>query len=442
MSPIIRWHVTVGGVDGFDVVVRVARLALACSGEGVETMERYVERAAAAYDLDAEVVVLPEQVVVTDTVSGTSAELAVVRALPGVFRLDQLAALKRCLAGLGPGVDPDEACRQLDAVAASPPRWRTPVRVAGVALFAAGFAPSVVASWAEIGAAVALGLVMGVLVVGGAGRPVEGLVPFLGAFVVTALGVTVMAGLADRTGVTLMVLPALFIVVPGDTLSAAAAELLAGRMTAGAVRLIYGFFVLGLIVVGIVAAAGATGHADALTETLPPPELSLPVILVGWAVFSLGLVLAFNAEPGMVAWLVPSVATTYLLQEGVTRLAGGVVGTLAAGFALGAFAGLVGAHPRRPPRLLLLLGGFFVLTVGGLGIRGTTALLGGDLITGLRNLVDFGLQVPTVALSIAFGVIVADRWERWRATRRADRHQGRSHHDHDQHERTGAVHER
>jgi hypothetical protein len=55
---------------------------------------------------------------------------------------------------------------------------------------------------------------------------------------------------------------------------------------------------------------------------------------------------------------------------------------------LGAFANLVGAHRHRPPRLILLLGGFFVLTVGGIGIR----------------------HVPTVALAIALGVIATERW--------------------------------
>ncbi len=79
---------------------------------------------------------------------------------------------------------------------------------------------------------------------------------------------------------------------------------------------------------------------------------------------------------------------------------------------LGAGANLVGAHPRRPPRLILLLGGFFVLTVGGVGVRGATSLLGGDVVTGLQNLGDFALQVPTVALAIAAGVIISDRWLR------------------------------
>lgn len=91
-------------------------------------------------------------------------------------------------------------------------------------------------------------------------------------------------------------------------------------------------------------------------------------------------------------------------------IAGSVVGTLFAGAILGAYANLVGAHPERPPRLVLLLGGFFVLTVGGLGVRGVTALFGGDPISGLQNLGDFALQVPTVALALAIGVIGTERW--------------------------------
>jgi uncharacterized membrane protein YjjP (DUF1212 family) len=401
-----------GVVHEFEVVVRVARLALESSGEGVEVLERCVARASASYGVGVDLVVLPEQVLLTDRASGEVSHVAVVRATPGIFRLDQVASLKRLLVRMERGLDPAQACRELDAIETSGPRWPGWARVLGVALFAAGFAPSVVATWSEMGAAALLGLLMGVLVVAAAGRPVEGLLPFFGAFLLTLLGVTVMSDLAARTGVTLMVLPALFIVVPGDTLSAAAAELLQGQLTTGAVRLVFAFFSLGLLVVGVVAATGVSGHGEALVETLPAPQLPYVVTLLGWVAFSVGLVLAFNAEPGVLAWLVPSVIGTFLLQQGVTRTAGAVVGTLAAGAALGAFANLVSAHPRRPPRLVLVLGGFFVLTVGGLGLRGATAMLGGDVMTGLQNLADFGLQVPTVALAIAVGVIATEHWSR------------------------------
>jgi uncharacterized membrane protein YjjP (DUF1212 family) len=394
-------------VDGFDVVVKIARLTLASSAEGIETLEQSVDVAARAYGLDVSLVVLPEQVVVTDVASGEAARVAVVRAAPGIFRLDQVAALKRILMEVVDGLPAGEACRSLDAVETMPPRWPWWARAVGVALFAAGFAPSVVATWGEVAAALILGMVMGLMVVGAAGRAVEGLLPFFGAFVVTALGLTLLGDMSSRTGVTLMVLPALFIVVPGDTLSAAAGELLSGRLTSGAIRLVFGAFVLGLIVTGIVAAAAATGHHDALTETFPEPEIPLALILLGWVVFSIGLVLVFNAEATVLVWLIPSVVATFLLQQGATMAAGTVVGTLVAGAALGAFANLVSGNPRRPPRLLLVLGGFFVLTVGGMGVRGVTALMGGDVVNGLRTLSDFLLQVPTVALAIAVGVLLS-----------------------------------
>jgi hypothetical protein len=225
-------------MTGFDAVVRVARLALQSSAEGVETLHRYVARAASAYRIDVDVMVLPEQILLKEQ-------------------------------------------------EASPPRWPGWLRVLGVALFAAGFAPSIVASWSEVAAAAALGLVMGVLLVATQGTRIEGLLPFFGAFVVTILAATALTGLAERTSVTLIVLPA-----------------------------------------------------------------------------------------------------------------------------LGAFANVVGAHPCRPPRLILLLGSFFVLTVGGVGVRGATALFAGDVISGLQDLADFALQVPTVALAIAIGVIATDHWLR------------------------------
>jgi uncharacterized membrane protein YjjP (DUF1212 family) len=398
-------------VDGFDVAVRVARLGLASSAEGVEMLERYVRRAAAAYDTTIVLVVLPEQIVVQEE-GPDRPRSAAIRSAPGIFRLDQVAALKRALAEIESGMPAVDACRRLDEIAAQRPRWPWWLQAVGVAMFAAGFAPSVVAAWSEVGAAAVLGLLMGLLVVSTGGTRIEGLVPFIGAFGVTVLGLTVLSGLASTTGVTLLVIPALFITVPGDTLSAAAAELLTGRMTAGAVRLIFGLFVLGLIVVGIVAGAGATGHLDALSETLPEPSLPYAVLLAGWVVFSAGLVLAFNADPVVFLWLVPSVIATYLLQQGATHVAGSVVGTLVAGAVLGAFAHLVDAYDVAPPRLILLLGGFFVLTVGGLGVRGVTAFFGGDVVSGLQNLADFGLQVPTVALSLALGVILSDHWRR------------------------------
>lgn len=71
-----------------------------------------------------------------------------VRATPGIVCLDQVATLKRLLVRMEQQPPaPDEACRLLDEISRSRPRWPSWVRALGVALFAAGFALSVVATW-------------------------------------------------------------------------------------------------------------------------------------------------------------------------------------------------------------------------------------------------------------------------------------------------------
>jgi hypothetical protein len=104
--------------------------ALQCNpAEKVSKPWRYIARAASAYNIAVDVGVLPEQILVREQGSEAVSHLAVARAAPGIFRLDQLAALKKVLVQIERGLDADAACRQLDAIDASPPRWPWWVRV-------------------------------------------------------------------------------------------------------------------------------------------------------------------------------------------------------------------------------------------------------------------------------------------------------------------------
>lgn len=52
------------------------------------------------------------------------------------------------------------------------------------------------------------------------------------------------------------------------------------RLTAGAARLVFALFTLGLIVIGTAAAAGVTGHVDYLFETVTAPQLHWMVVIL------------------------------------------------------------------------------------------------------------------------------------------------------------------
>jgi uncharacterized membrane protein YjjB (DUF3815 family) len=75
---------------------------------------------------------------------------------------------------------------------------------------------------------------------------------------------------------------------------------------------------------------------------------------------------------------------------------------------LSAAATLLARAEHRPPRLVLLLPGFFTLTVGSLGMRGLTTLAGGHVIEGFRDLLKLVTIVTAIAVGMVFGAALTE----------------------------------
>jgi uncharacterized membrane protein YjjB (DUF3815 family) len=61
----------------------------------------------------------------------------------------------------------------------------------------------------------------------------------------------------------------------------------------------------------------------------------------------------------------------------------------------------ISRDPTRPPSVVLALCGFFVLTVGALGLEGVTALVSGDPVAGFTDL----LKMLTIGTAISIGLL-------------------------------------
>jgi uncharacterized membrane protein YjjB (DUF3815 family) len=96
------------------------------------------------------------------------------------------------------------------------------------------------------------------------------------------------------------------------------------------------------------------------------------------------------------------VYVTVGVQSAFTKLVGDAGGTFVGAVVLAAATTLIARRPGRPPRLILLLPGFFTLTVGSLGMRGLTTLAGGYVIEGFADL----LKLVTIVTAIAVGLVV------------------------------------
>jgi uncharacterized membrane protein YjjB (DUF3815 family) len=81
---------------------------------------------------------------------------------------------------------------------------------------------------------------------------------------------------------------------------------------------------------------------------------------------------------------------------------GTVAGTFLAALVLTLVGVWLGRHPDRPPTLVIILGGVFVLTVGSMALRGLTTLAGGHLLESFHDLANF----TEIAGALTFGLIV------------------------------------
>lgn len=388
------------------VLARLTGLLLRSSGEGAHRVERAVADSAHAFGGTASLLLMPEAAALTITAADGGTCTVIVHGFPGVFRLDQIAALKPLLAEVRAGrIGIAEADRRLTEIEAAPVPYPWWLKFLGIMLFALGFAPLIQPTWYEIATTAALGALTAALVVIADRLPqLHRFLPLAASTVVSIATIELFADDPAHGGPVLLMLPALFYFVPGDYLSAATAELAAGLITTGAIRLVYSGFLLVQLYVGVLFGVFFTGTSlHALFDVAAHSDLPRWAPFLAWIVFVAGTLFGF-AIPMRFFW--PLLLLVYValgVQSAFTKLIGETGGTFVAAVVLTAAATLIARGPRRPPRLILILPGFFTLTVGSLGLRGLTTLAGG-YVEGFRDL----LKLVTIVTALAIGLVVGE----------------------------------
>ncbi|MFH8727612.1 threonine/serine exporter family protein [Streptomyces termitum] len=396
-----------GGDDavcGF--LTRLTGLLLRTSGEGAELIAREVTAAGRALGADVSLLLVMDTATLSVALPDGRTRTVIVHAVPEVARLDRIAALKPLVADVCAGrAGAAEANARLDRIEAAPAPYPWWLKMAGIVLFSLGFAPLMQPTRYELAATALLATLTAALAVAADRRPRLALVlPLVASVTVSVVTLALLADDPARGGPVLLMLPALFFFVPGDYLSAAAAELGAGLLTTGAVRLVYAVFLLVQLCVGVLLGAYVTGTpAGALFDTAAEADLPRWLLFASWTVFTAGTVLAFAIPRRFLLPLLVLVYLTVGVQSAATKLIGETGGTFVAAAVLAAAATLLSRGPDRPPRLILVLPGFFTLTVGSLGMRGLTTLAGGHVVDGFTDLLELVLVVTALAVGLVLG---------------------------------------
>lgn len=392
-----------------DLLLTLTRLMLRGSGEGAFRISSTVRQVAQSYGVSADVQVLPDSAVLV--VRADEGEWSmVIHETADVSRLDRAAELHELVHEIDSGTIPvGQALGRLTCIGASPapyPAWTVPL---GVACFALGFGLSVQPTWQEAALSPVLGALIGILVLLRRAEPkVAPVVPLLAATAVSTV-VLILYPIIHLKGepVELMI-PALFYFIPGDVLSAAILEIGDGLISSGVIRLGYALMQLFTLSIGVITGAVVT-HTDpnVLFHAAVAPDFSRWVVVLGWLLFAIGMVWSFSIRWQDFGWMLLLIYIAFAVVQAGTFLFGDPGGTLLAGIAIAFVASLLARTPTRPPYLVMILGGFFVLTVGAMGLRGLTAVAIGERIPGFTSLYDMAEVGSALALGMLLGNVLA-----------------------------------
>jgi uncharacterized membrane protein YjjB (DUF3815 family) len=235
--------------------------------------------------------------------------------------------------------------------------------------------------------------------------------PLLAAFLVS-LPVMVAYNLDwvdEAPGVLLI--SALFVFIPGDSITMQAVEVMDGRWSAGVARWFYSIMVLLLLAVGGLFAAGVTGVSTAeLAPGNAAGDFAWWAPYPGYVLFTIGVGLAFQMR-----WKDIPLATVVTLVVTAIAQAGTIVfantaGTFLAAVGMTVMGRYLARSPDRAPAYVWIITPFFTLTPGSHGLRGFESLIGGQPITGLQDFGTLWATLITIAIGMIVGVAVTKEW--------------------------------
>ncbi len=299
-------------------------------------------------------------------------------------------------------IDPAVGLARILAIEQAPPVWGKLPEALTFALTPAAVAVFFGGGLRDVGAAGAVGLLIGVLaLVTKARAHAERTFELVGAFV-AAFGAGAIASVVPGVHPSIVTIAALIALLPGLTLTTAMTELATRNLVSGTARLMAALIVL--LELGLGVALGER-LAGALFEIAPVAQTPLPPWSV-WLAFlasALGMVIVCQAEKRAIGWILLASFTGFVGARQGTELLGGQLGVLLGAFALGIFANVYARVLDRPQQVVLVPS-MILLVPGSLGFRGISSLLDRDTLTGIET--TFAMFV--VAMAIVAGLLIAN----------------------------------
>lgn len=379
---------------------------LIAAGSSVGAVERTLSEVAGAYELDCEVVALPNVLLLRlDRSSQAFVDFAVQELTS--LRLDQMSALVQLI---------DEAkhrqillrnaLEQANAILAKRHRFGTAMIVFGYVLSSIGltllYRPEPLALLIT-GTA---GALVGAMVLWFQRYPrFSLLLPVIAAFVVSTLIFT-LAQEGVIEGSATLIIPPLVTFLPGAMLTTGMIELASKQILSGSARLIYGATTLFLLYIGIAGGLTLSGLPSMYVYALEASTFPWWAPPLGTLLFGVGTFVRLSGANRDLLWMLLVLYIAMVSQTLGERFLSPYFGALLGAMMMALSSELIARSPRRTPALVAQALAFWFLVPGSRGLLGVTNILGADYQSAVIGIGEMVGLMGAIAVGVLAGALI------------------------------------
>jgi uncharacterized membrane protein YjjP (DUF1212 family) len=379
---------------------------LIASGVSVGVVENTLAEIARLYDMDCEVMALPNFLMIK---LGHSAQARVDFAVQRLttLQLDQVSEIAELVDRVKQKTIPIvQAARQVDRIFAKPPRFGPAIVIFGYFLSCVGLTMLFRFELRSMIVTGVMGILVGLMVLLSRRQPrFNLLLPVVAAIVVS----TLVFELTDQNfifGPANLLITPLITFLPGALLTTGMIELASMHILSGSARLIYGGAVLMLLFFGIAVGSYISGLAS--YKMYPYEAVVFPwwAPFLGTLLFGLGTFLRLSGANRDLFWMLLVLYLAMLGQSVGEQYFNSYFGAFLGAALMALGSELIARSPRRTPAVVSQMLAFWFLVPGARGLLSVTSILNEDLQSAAIGLGEMLILIVSITLGVLFATLL------------------------------------
>jgi uncharacterized membrane protein YjjP (DUF1212 family) len=423
LSPKAKDPAQVEGAELLECLRKFGK-GLIASGSSVGVVENTLTEIAQIYDVDCEVLALPNYIMIELGQSGRGrVEFAVQRLT--TLQLNQISEIVELIDRVKQkSISLADASGNMDRILAKKPRFPPVVEIFGYLLSCVGltmlFRPEL-RSLLITGAA---GILVGLMVVGSRKQPrFNLLLPVFAAIVVSTL-IFNLTRLGYIFGSANLIITPLITFLPGALLTTGMIELASMHILSGSARLIYGSAVLLLLFIGIAAGLNLSGLASYQVYAYEAVVFPWWAPFLGTLLFGVGTFIRLSGADRDLFWMLLVLYIAMLGQYFGEQYTNSYIGAFIAATLMAFSSEIIARSPRRTPAVVSQALAFWFLVPGARSLLSVASILTEDLQSAAIGLGEVLILIISIALGVLLGTLLISPQKFVPVAVRNDRHPG------------------